>query len=168
MTDEDDNDESSLALSGQVAKPQPFMVALADEVGSGSSILDLDLQDLCKSATAKLKIQWPEVQVEAMKSRYDGKKLPKVKWTGKERKPYREKHPETGSSVLDCEGMERHGFCSIPPVEPVVSPIQSGSVPIQLDREGEQGSCTGGLSPQCHFSRDGISGRAGVGDDGFT
>lgn len=129
MTDEDDNDESSLALSGQVAKPQPFMVALADEVGSGSSILDLDLQDLCKRATAKLKIQWPKVQVEAMKSRYDGKKLPKVKWTGKERKPL---------------------------------------VPIQPDREGEQGSCTGGLSPQCHFSRDGISGRAGVGDDGFT
>lgn len=166
MTDEDDNDESSLALSGQVAKPQPFMVA--HEVGSGSSILDLDLQDVCKRATAKLKIQWPQVQVEAMKSCYDGKKLPKVKWMGKQQKPYREKHPVTGSSVLDCEGMESHSFRSIPPVEPVVSPIQSGSVPIQPDREGEQGSCTGGLSPQCHFSPDGISGRAGVGDDGFT
>lgn len=125
-------------------------------------------------------VKWAQVpkywtNVQLLSSRSNGPKsrlrqysLVMIKWTGKERKQYREKHPVIGSSVLDCEGMESHGFCSIPPVEPVVSPIQSGSVPIQPDREGEQGSCTGGLSPQCHFSRDGISGRAGVGDDGFT
>lgn len=86
--------------------------------GSGSPLLDLDLQVVCKRAAAKLKIQWPEVQLEAPTSHYDGKMLPKVKKTGKQflhvffpdlleeftvswcNKPHREKHSVAGCSVL--------------------------------------------------------------------
>ena len=50
-------------------------------------MLDLDLQDVCKRAAAKLKIQWPEVQAEVARSRYDGKRLPKVKKSGKQLLP---------------------------------------------------------------------------------
>lgn len=137
MTDEDDDDDSSLGLSGRVAKLQPSTTAVAGD-GSSSPAVDLDLQDVCKRAATKLNIQWPEVQAEVTRSRYDGKKLPKVKRTGKQLlpifpelleelavswrdKPYREKHPVVGSSMLDCEGMERHGLRNIPPVEPVVA-----------------------------------------------
>lgn len=77
MTDEDDDNDTSLALFWRVAKPQPSMVVLAGEEGLGSTILDLDLQDM-------LKIQWPNFVAEATKSRYEGKKLPNVKRTGKQ------------------------------------------------------------------------------------
>ncbi|KAL7383047.1 hypothetical protein ABVT39_003943 [Epinephelus coioides] len=130
MTDEDDDDDSSLGLSGRVAKLQPSTTAVAGDSSSSPAV--------CKHAAAKLNIQWPEVQAEVTRSRYDGKKLPKVKRTGKQLlpifpelleelavswrdKPYRDKHPVAGSSMLDWEGMESHGLRNIPPVEPVVA-----------------------------------------------
>ncbi|KAK5603791.1 hypothetical protein CRENBAI_000940 [Crenichthys baileyi] len=35
-------------------------------------------------------------------------------------KPYTERHPIAGGSLLDCEGMEAHGLHQMPPVEPLV------------------------------------------------
>lgn len=92
---------------------------------------------MVKRAAAKLKIQWPEVRPDAPRSCYDGEKLPKVKRT----KQLLPAFPEccrsllclgalslierilsvAGSSVLNCEGMETHGFRSMPPVEPVLA-----------------------------------------------
>lgn len=129
-----DEEESSLSVTGWAAQPGTTM----GEIPSASSPLDLDMQDMCKRAAARLNIPWPTVQTEEVKSRFDGKKLPKAKKTGKQvmpifpelldeiaatwkAKPYSEKHPITGSSLLDCEGMEANGIRHIPPVEPLVA-----------------------------------------------
>lgn len=84
MTEEHEDDNSLLALSRWVAKIQPYMVVLAGGKGSGSPFVDFDLQDMRKRAAAKLKIQWAEFDPEAPRSRYDGKKLQKVKRIGKQ------------------------------------------------------------------------------------
>lgn len=93
---------------------------------------------MCKRAAAKLNVQLPEVQAVATWFHYDGKKLPKVKKTRKQllpifpelleelvvswlNKPYRVKHPLPGSSMLHCEGMERHCLRNMPPIEPAVA-----------------------------------------------
>uniref|UniRef100_A0A087X675 Uncharacterized protein n=1 Tax=Poecilia formosa TaxID=48698 RepID=A0A087X675_POEFO len=41
-----------------------------------------------------------------------------VSWRNK---PFKEKHPVAGSSVLDCDGMEKCGLRQLPPVEPAVA-----------------------------------------------
>ena len=135
ISDEDEDYYPPLRPSGQVTKPQS--VGQASDGESISPVLDLDLQDMCKHAAAKPNIQWPEVQAVAGRSRYYGKKLPKAKRTGKQllpffpeleelavswrNKPYREKHPVAGSSVLDCEEMENCGLRQMPPVEAAVA-----------------------------------------------
>ncbi|KAF7655129.1 hypothetical protein LDENG_00060540 [Lucifuga dentata] len=97
----------------------------------------------------------------------DGKKLSKVQRTSKQllpifpqlleefsiswlNKPYMEKHPISGGSVLDCEGMEDHGFCHMPPVEPVVAThlhpktsLSSAGQPLPSKMDHFQSSLTG-------------------------
>ena len=89
--------------------------------------------DLWKRAAANLKFKWPEVQPEVCMSRYNGKKIPKGKRTGRQlllvfpqlleefavslrNKCYRERHSVAGSSVRNCEGIETQGFHSMPPI----------------------------------------------------
>lgn len=55
MTNNNENTDSLLTLSGQIAKSQPSMAAPA-VVEVSSPVLDL--QDICKHVAAKLKIQW--------------------------------------------------------------------------------------------------------------
>lgn len=50
-------------------------------------VLDLDLHDVCKRTSARLNIQWPVVQEETLRSRYDRKKLPQVKRARKQLLP---------------------------------------------------------------------------------
>lgn len=83
-----------------------------------SSPLDLDMQDMGKRAATRLCIPWPAVQAEVVKFRFDSKKLPIPKKTGKQVLPilaelldevavmwkersHNEKHPIMGGSMLD-------------------------------------------------------------------
>uniref|UniRef100_A0A096MDS7 Uncharacterized protein n=1 Tax=Poecilia formosa TaxID=48698 RepID=A0A096MDS7_POEFO len=134
ITDKDEDDEPPLVLRGWVTKPTPLGFSKANDGDSSLSDLDVDLHDVCKRAAAKLNIQWPEVQAEEARSRFDDKKLPKAKrtvpffpelleefsvsWCNK---LYREKHPVAGGSVLDCEGMDDHGLRQMPRVEQVAA-----------------------------------------------
>lgn len=73
-------------------------------------------------------------QAEAAKSRFNGKKLQTAKKTGKQffqellneivvtlkDRPYSERHPIAGSSLIDCKGMETHRVSQMPPIEPLV------------------------------------------------
>lgn len=47
----------------------------------------MDLHDMCKRASTRLNIQWPAVQEETLRSRYDRKKLPQVKRARKQLLP---------------------------------------------------------------------------------
>ncbi|XP_005928029.3 uncharacterized protein LOC102307223 [Haplochromis burtoni] len=135
LSDNEEEDSTSLASISWAAKPSATGEV---EKPTPPSPLDLDMQDMCKRAAARLNIPWPAVQTEIVKSRFDGKKLPKAKKTGKhvlpvfpelldeiavtwKAKPYSEKHPIVGSSLLDCEGMESIGLCQMPQVEPLVA-----------------------------------------------
>lgn len=125
--DGEEEDSTSLASISWAAKPSATGEV---EKPTPPSPLDLDMQDMCKRAAARLNIPWP--------SHFDGKKLPKAKKTGKhvlpvfpelldeiavtwKAKPYSEKHPIAGSSLLDCEGMESVGLRQMPQVEPLVA-----------------------------------------------
>ncbi|CAI5644449.1 unnamed protein product [Oreochromis niloticus] len=102
LSDEEEEDSTSLAsiswaakhsATGEVEKPTP------------PSPLDVDMQDMCKRAAARLNIPWPAIQTEVVKSRFDGKKLPKAKKTGKHVLPVfpellDEKQRETPHRVL--------------------------------------------------------------------
>uniref|UniRef100_A0A096M526 Uncharacterized protein n=1 Tax=Poecilia formosa TaxID=48698 RepID=A0A096M526_POEFO len=126
--DNDEDYDPSPPLSGRVAKPAPSGAGQPGHEGSSSPELDFDLHDVCKRTAAKLDIQWPEVQAELPKARKTGRQLlpvfPElleelaVSWRNK---PFKEKHPVAGSSVLDCDGMEKCGLRQLPPVEPAVA-----------------------------------------------
>lgn len=94
-------------------------------------VLDLDLHDVCKRASARLNIQWPVVQEETLRSRYDRKKLSQVKRARKQllpvflelleelaiswrNEPYNKKRLVVDSSVLDCEGMKDTAYAVCP------------------------------------------------------
>lgn len=66
-------------LSGWEAQPTTSGAGQAYDGHSSLAAVDLDLQDVCQHATAKVNIQWPQVQAELVRSHYDGKKLPKAK-----------------------------------------------------------------------------------------
>lgn len=114
IADDDKDDDSLLTSLNQAAKP-----VAADRTVPAS--LDLDMQEMCKCMAAKLNISWPAVQVETTRSSYNGKRLPKMKKTGKQlppvfpellnelvaewrAKPYRDKHPIPRGFLLDCHG----------------------------------------------------------------
>lgn len=137
FSDNDEDYDPAPAPSVRIAKPAPPGSEQSGQEGSPSE-LDFDLHDVCKRAAAKLEIQWPEVQAEAAHSRFDGKRLPKTRKTSRQllpifpelleelavswrNKPFKEKHPVAGSSVLDCDGMENYGLRQMPPVEPAVA-----------------------------------------------
>lgn len=137
LLSDDDEEEESIFLGGTRGAAKP-LAAEVDNQPSLSSPLDLDMQDMCKRAAARLNIPWPAIQAEVVKSRFDGKKLPKAKKTGKQvmpifpelldeiavtwkYRPYSERHPIVGSSLLDCEGMESQGIRQMPPIEPLVA-----------------------------------------------
>ena len=82
ISDDEEEDDFLIAPSSRAAKP----TAVEGTVPSPTS-LDLDMQEVCKCAAAKLNIPWPAVQTETTKSRYDGKRLPKMKKMGKQLLP---------------------------------------------------------------------------------
>lgn len=111
-----------------------------------------------KRLATRLGITWPASQV--VRSLFDGKKLPKAKELGRlvlpafpelldkiavnwKTKPYSEKHPLAGASLLDWEQMMGHGILQSPPIEPLVEihlhpqfPLSSSaaSLPTKMDR----------------------------------
>lgn len=131
ITDDDKDHDSSLTSLSQAAKP-----VAADRTVPAS--LDLDIQEVCKRMAAKLNISWPAVQVETTRSSYNGKRLPRMKKTGKQllpvfpevlnelvakqrAKPYRDKNPIPRGFLLDCHRMNAHGLRQIPQVMQVVA-----------------------------------------------
>ncbi|MEQ2250517.1 hypothetical protein ILYODFUR_001684 [Ilyodon furcidens] len=78
----DDKDEDSTVLIScrEAAKPP----AVDDDSKPAALCpLDMDVQDMCKSEAARLSIPWPAIQAEVAISRFDRKKLPKARKTGK-------------------------------------------------------------------------------------
>ncbi len=93
---------------------------------------------MCKRAAEKLNISWPTVVAETAKSRYEGKRLPRVKRAARQLlpvfpelleelaltwkdKPFTSKLPVQGGSALDVEGMEKAGLLRMSPMEPLVA-----------------------------------------------
>ena len=105
--------------------------------GSPNPRAGSDLHDVCKRAAAKLGIAWPETLTEATTSRYEGKRLPKVKsstrqflsvfpeWMAEAARswnnPLTAKNLVQGGSALDRADMEEKVFSHLPPVEPLLT-----------------------------------------------
>ncbi|MEQ2291739.1 hypothetical protein AMECASPLE_016039 [Ameca splendens] len=78
----DDEDEDSTILVSRLKAEKPL--AADDDSKPGALCpLDLDVQDMCKRAATRLSIPWAAIQAEVVKSRFDRKKLPKARKTGK-------------------------------------------------------------------------------------
>ncbi|XP_042070081.1 uncharacterized protein LOC121812307 [Haplochromis burtoni] len=69
--DGEEEDSTSLASISWAAKPSATGEV---EKPTPPSPLDLDMQDMCKRAAARLNIPWPAIQTEVVKSRIDGMK----------------------------------------------------------------------------------------------
>ena len=134
---DEDEEEDSFEMRG-AAKPPGLEGDTQPRASSPSPLEDLDMHDMCKRAANRLNIPWPVAQAETPSSRFDGKRLRKAKKSGKQtlpffpelldeiavtwkNRPYTEKHPILGSSLLDCEGMKSHGLHHMPLVEPLVA-----------------------------------------------
>ncbi|XP_049331019.1 uncharacterized protein LOC125799099 [Astyanax mexicanus] len=106
------------------------------EVG-GSPAAGASLHDVCKRAAGKLGIPWPSALPEKAGSRYEGKRLPRVKSMERQvlplfpecleemtrtwPKPFSSKNPVLGGATLDCAEMEANGLSNLPQVEPLVA-----------------------------------------------
>ena len=104
---------------------------------SGSPTIGTSLHDVCRRAAAKLEIPWPNAPPEKTGSRYEGKRLPRVKsaerqllplfpecveeatrtWT----QPFSSKSPIQGGAMLECVDMEERGLFKLPLVELMVA-----------------------------------------------
>ncbi|KAF0036583.1 hypothetical protein F2P81_011895 [Scophthalmus maximus] len=56
---------------------------VSDDDAYEDSLTQSDMQDICKRGAAKLDIPWSTVKTDISRSRYDGKKLPKIKKRGR-------------------------------------------------------------------------------------
>lgn len=84
LTNADEDDYPLWCCLVGLHSPHPPVLVRRVKGDSSSAAVDLDLQDMCKRAVAKLNIKWPEVQAQVVRSFYDGNKLPKVKRLGKQ------------------------------------------------------------------------------------
>ncbi|KAF0037906.1 hypothetical protein F2P81_010780 [Scophthalmus maximus] len=79
LVSDDDEYEDSLTPSGRAAKPVPAAAGTEqDETATPSTVLDMNMQDVCKRAAAKLNIPWPTMQAEISRSRYDPTHRPRT------------------------------------------------------------------------------------------
>ncbi|KAJ0039433.1 hypothetical protein NL108_014155, partial [Boleophthalmus pectinirostris] len=137
---EDDNDP--FLPSTQAAAPAtPHDLstddARGDDGGSPATAIGTSLHEVSKRAAEKLNIPWPNAPPEKSGSRYEGKRLPRVKSTERQllplfpkcleeatrtwSKPYSSKSPVQGGATLDCVAMDENGLSKLPPVEPLVA-----------------------------------------------
>ena len=104
---------------------------------SGSPTIGTSLHDVCRRAAAKLEIPWPNAPPEKTGSRYEGKRLPRVKSAERQllplfpecveeatrtwSQPFSSKSPIQGGAALECVDMEERGLFKLPLVEPLVA-----------------------------------------------
>ena len=135
----DDEDDPFLPASGAALPETPYSLSTEDARGSdgGSPAIGTSLHEVCKRAAEKLGIAWPSAPPEKTGSRYEGKRLPKVKSAERQLlplfpecleeatrtwpKPFSSKSPVQGGATLDCVAMEESGLSKLPPVEPLVA-----------------------------------------------
>uniref|UniRef100_A0A1A8PZ04 ribonuclease H n=1 Tax=Nothobranchius rachovii TaxID=451742 RepID=A0A1A8PZ04_9TELE len=143
----DDEDTSELLISEEDEEDDVFLpIAQASmpsfpsspRDGAASPAAHLDMQSVCRRAATRLNIPWPTVVTEAVRSRYEGKKLPQATRAAKpllpafpellqevrsswDKHPFSSRSPVQGASSLDFEGMEKAGMLRMPPMEPLVA-----------------------------------------------
>ncbi len=136
--EEEDFEDSPFLPPAHTAQPLAVAGSMEDADGAPSPLLSVNLQDVCKRAAEKLNILWPTVVAETAKSRYEGRRLPRVKRTARQLlpvipelleelsvtwkdKPFTSKLPMQGGSALDVVAMEKAGLLRMPPTEPLVA-----------------------------------------------
>uniref|UniRef100_A0A1A8IW28 Uncharacterized protein n=1 Tax=Nothobranchius kuhntae TaxID=321403 RepID=A0A1A8IW28_NOTKU len=134
ISEEDEDDDVFLPIA-QASMPS-FPSSPRD--GAVSPAAHLDMQSVCRRAATRLNIPWPTVVTEAVRSRYEGKKLPQATRAAKpllpafpellqevrsswDKHPFSSRSPVQGASSLDFEGMDKAGMLRMPPMEPLVA-----------------------------------------------
>ena len=117
---------------------------------SGSPTIGTSLHDVCRRAAAKLEIPWPNAPPEKTGSRYEGKRLPRVKSAERQllplfpecveeatrtwSQPFSSKSPIQGGAALECVDMEEKGLFKLSLVEPLVAHHLKPEMPIYIVR----------------------------------
>ncbi len=136
--EEEDFEDSPFLPPAHTAQPLAAAEAIEDADGTPSPLLSVDLQDVCKRTADKLNIPLPTVVAETAKSRYEGKRLPRVKRAARQLLPvfpelleelvvtwkdklFTSKLPVQGGSALDVVAMKKAQLLRMPPMDPLVS-----------------------------------------------
>ncbi|KAK5919049.1 hypothetical protein CgunFtcFv8_022977 [Champsocephalus gunnari] len=116
LSESDEHEEDTFMSSAQAAAGA--RAALPGDSTPASPCLNMDLQAVCKRATARLNIPWPEMAKETSRSRYERKNVPQAARTKRQLlpvfpemldevsvswrdRPFSNKVPIPGASSLD-------------------------------------------------------------------
>nr|XP_054591497.1 uncharacterized protein LOC129155783 [Nothobranchius furzeri] len=108
ISEEDEDDDVFLPIA-QASMPS-FPSSPRD--GAASPAAHLDMQSVCRRAATRLNIPWPTVVTEAVRSRYEGKKLPQATRAAK---PLLPAFPELLQEVRSS--WDKHPLSSMAPVQ---------------------------------------------------
>ncbi|XP_070409951.1 uncharacterized protein [Nothobranchius furzeri] len=147
LISEEDEDDGVFLPIAQASMPS-FPSSPRD--GAASPAAHLDMQSVCRRAATRLNIPWPTVVTEAVRSRYEGKKLPQAT------RPFQLQVscPRSLLAGLRGDGEGWHAShaadgtagCSTPAptalgnfLQASRSPCEGGPLPVGAEREGVQG-----------------------------
>ncbi len=86
MDDDSESGDKAISLgSDEEYNNEPFILSPAAKPATEGDVCDL--HDVCKTVAAKLGIAWPETSSETTTSRYEEKRLPKVKSSARQLLP---------------------------------------------------------------------------------